>query len=496
MKSVTIFLIAVLILTGASCKKFLAAYSQNQTFLQSVDDLQEVLLGEGYPNSQFWHDQAFMDDDAEHNPVPRFNNIEPFYQFGMHFWQQVPEVKSDGTLSDIYGRYYSGFYKMIAALNSVLFNISQMKEGNASRQKLQQLSGEAHALRAYYYFLLVNTYGKPYRAATASTDYGVPLKIIPEIQSAPFPRSSVQQVYDQIISDLLEAEKELDGFNETSVVRVNQALAQTLLSRIYLYQENYEKAVIYADKVIAKQYRLRDMNNWVAGTPFVTRASPELIYTTRSGPYLAERMADISLGSLSQDTYRVSEDLLGIFSQKDLRWSFFFKKAGTGDFLARKSGEVQQIDISDLSAFRLPELYLNKAEALAILGRNEEAIAVLQELRKNRFKPADLTVIDLSGAPLVDFIRNERRRELCFEYHRWFDLRRYGVNSKYPFGKAIRHPSFVLDGMGGRSLEGYYELRPYAEEPSAYVLTVPVAEIDFGHGVISNEPRPIRPLIQ
>ncbi|ULT41616.1 RagB/SusD family nutrient uptake outer membrane protein [Niabella defluvii] len=60
--------------------------------------------------------------------------------------------------------------------------------------------------------------------------------------------------------------------------------------------------------------------------------------------------------------------------------------------MARKSG-----DLYDQVTIRLPEICLNKAEALAILGQSAEAIATLQELRKSRFKPEDLTRINMDG---------------------------------------------------------------------------------------------------
>ena len=46
----------------------------------------------------------------------------------------------------------------------------------------------------------------------------------------------------------------------------------------------------------------------------------------------------------------------------------------------------------------------------------------------------------------MEEIRLERRRELCFEGHRWFDLRRYAVCEKYPYSKQIRHAFNVYDG--------------------------------------------------
>ncbi len=129
MKTVaTIIIIAAFVFAGTSCKKFLAAYSQNQTFLQSADDLDEVLVGEGYfMNGPNWGDQAFLDDDAEHNPAIYLQDYT-FAQFGTHFWQQVPELQSDGTIYSSYAGDYLLFYKRIAALNTILFNIAEMKK--------------------------------------------------------------------------------------------------------------------------------------------------------------------------------------------------------------------------------------------------------------------------------------------------------------------------------------------------------------------------------
>ncbi|MGE9313055.1 RagB/SusD family nutrient uptake outer membrane protein [Niabella sp. CJ426] len=495
MKSIIKLITGILLLTAASCKKFLAEYSQNQTFIESASDLDELLVGMAYAPglTVSWAEQDLLDDDMEQNPPVK--TVSSYNLFGVHNWQRMPSIQDDGKFNSSYGESYGTLYKRIAALNTILYNVRLLLEKGGPEKQLQRIAGESHFLRAYFYLVLANTYGKPYRIATAGTDYSVPLKVTPDVELKYFSRATVQQVYDQVEADLLDAEKELEGMNSQSVIRANQAATQALLSRVYLYMEQYEKTQTYANKVLQKQYRLRDMNGMAAGSYFNIRLSSETIFTLPHGPAYENDplgIADImriNLSATSPNNYRVSEDLLNIYSNRDLRLQWFFIKTDQGDWLVRKSG-----DLYDWTTIRLPELYLNQAEALAAQGFNAEAIKVLQALRKNRFTTEDLTTVQLNGAGLVNFIREERRRELCFEQHRWFDLRRYGVNSKYPFGKTIRHRSFAYDN-DGRYIQGYYELKPYAQDEAAYVLPIPEAEVEFNKGEITNEPRPERPLI-
>lgn len=83
-----IFIFCILLLvSSSSCKKFLATYSQNKSFVESVDDLDEILVGEGYENYTNRSPEMLflMDDDASMGrPVGSFI---PFIHTGFHFWQ-------------------------------------------------------------------------------------------------------------------------------------------------------------------------------------------------------------------------------------------------------------------------------------------------------------------------------------------------------------------------------------------------------------------------
>jgi tetratricopeptide (TPR) repeat protein len=376
-----------------------------------------------------------------------------------------------------------------------------MRGSGEPEDTLTRVNGEAHFLRALYYFLLVNTYGKPYNKASANTDYGVPLKTDPAIEAGFFSRATVQQVYDQIINDLLQAEKDLEGYNKGSVVRANQAAVQALLGRIYLYTEEYEKAAAYADKVLARNYQIINLNNFNFANNFLQLSSPETIFNMGEDainylyPVFGPSLFTHDL-SAAVDTYRVSDDLLQSFETDDLRPSVFFDQGERpGQLYAKVRGFDLSGNVSEIFMMRLPEIYLNKAEALAVLGRNDEAINMLQELRRKRFA-ATPSPPPAGGQALVDFIREERRRELCFEGHRWFDLRRYAVNSKYPFSKSIRHNSYAYNSSLASYVQGYYELKPYSQDAAAYVVPLHPFEIQFNKETLTNEPRPSRPIIK
>ena len=274
-------LIVLLMLPAFSCKKFLQTQSQNNEFLTTAQDLDELLIGGGYTPSFHGNGQThmlfIMDDDVEENPVPVLqpgSSVETSYLSGYYNWQPNPYIYSDGTQEDNLVTIFSKVYKNISAVNTVIFNVPLMRQKGEPDEILTRVDGEAHFLRALYYFLLVNTYGKPYNKVSANTDYGVPLKTDPAIEAGFFSRATVQQVYDQMISDLLQAEKDLEGYNKGSVIRANQAAVQALLSRIYLFTEEYEKAAAYADKVLANNYQISNLNNFNFANNFLQLSSP------------------------------------------------------------------------------------------------------------------------------------------------------------------------------------------------------------------------------
>ncbi len=171
------------------------------------------------------------------------------------------------------------FYKNIGVLNSIIYMADEFRSKEEDIELLNRVEGEVRFLRAGYYFLLVNIYGMPYCKATASKDAGVPLKIAEHVEDKYFSRSSVESVYSLIIADLQRAAGCLKGITPSSTLRVGETAANALLSRVYLYMENYEACIAAANEAMGGAYSVMDLNNWTSGQNVVSWTSPETIFT-------------------------------------------------------------------------------------------------------------------------------------------------------------------------------------------------------------------------
>ena len=138
---------------------------------------------------------------------------------------------------------------------------------------------------------------------------------------------------------------------------------------------------------------------------------------------------------------------------------------------------------------RTAEAYLNLAEAAACLGGEytTDALNAYNTLRQHRIANYQAEA-GLNGEALVDSVRVERRRELCLEGHRWFDLRRYMVNDLYPYEKTLTNV-FVVYEYNNATYEYEIDLyRRYTLPPhdGAWTLPIPQEELDANYGMPNN----------
>ena len=510
MKRILYFFIGFVLCT--SCGDFLQEYSQDLVYARSCEDLDEILIGNGYmaqannSNSFNYTEKDFyypylhvMDDDVEEyiagmadvinivNPVSMLRNF--------YIWSKRPFSKVNGLVFRDYD--WKRLYQHIGYLNVIIAYVKEFAEDPEDIR--HRVSGEALFLRASYYFTLVNLYGNPYSKETAETDMGVPLNTTEYIEEKFFSRDPVATVYRQIVEDLKNAITNLSGIEQISIYRASEVAARALLSRVYLYMGEWQLAIDECDKIIESGCILRDLNSFKLNTSsksyFNEKSSPEILFTQGSS----------SMGLLAQDDflwttgYRVSDELVELYNKYvedgivDLRKSSFFKVASRDKsyYMALKVPMGADATVFDSYILRAAEIYLNKAEAQAMLDQ-PDAINTIRQLLDKRYADHKLPVIGhLTGLDLVKFIREERRRELCFEGHRWFDLRRYAVVSKYSETKSISHAIFTPPTGASFSSSSIYErsyiLDPYGED-HAWVLPIPEEEIVFNEGVMVDNP--------
>lgn len=468
-----------------SCEDFLEPSSTSEFVPKDASSLNELLLGEAYPRNDIDRMNVFlnlMDDDITAMPyqVPQdgidANRFLAAYTWQPDMFKMMEEAGYTGT--NMYKRYY----ELILGANAVIDYIDQV---NDEEQNINYVLAQAYALRGYLYFKLVNIFGQPVNSQPDAL--GVPLKLNSGVENTEnaLARRTVKEVYTQVVNDLKEAERLYETLSVDKQFakdyRTSLPMVQLMLSRVHLYQENWSDAASYAHKVMTNSnFKLLDLNAVETlteeGFPFYKTyhaysESSEVIWLYGSVSDMGSWVMSYAGTSNPKDNNRVmhsyfkaSDELMDSYEDTDLRKErYIIKKAvrderGIDVWTPMAMGKLsvnipEQTGVSlnnfykPISAsgvfgrsLRLSEAYLNYAEAKAMLFQKgsdangaTDAKNALDALRVKRFAASDFEALNISDAEeLVEFVREERRRELCFEDHRWYDLRRWGM-------KEIKH---------------------------------------------------------
>lgn len=495
------------------CGDFLEEQSKDLAYAANCSDLEELLIGGGYMKQLLANKTSaislkstemyfpwlhVMDDDMEEyiagapsgDAVIR-ERLKSFYR-----WEKDPSNLDYVYFDD---PTWTRLYKHIGVLNVVLHQVDQFTEDTEEARR--SVKGQSYFLRAGFYYLLVNFYGKPYDIS-ASTDPGVPLKLTPFVEDKNWTRSTVEAVYQQIVSDLKDAIDQLSGLPaSSSFYRANESAARMLLSRVYCYMGKWDLVPELCDRVLEKNYRLLDLVSKVVKDTtdgWVGPKSPEIIFS--QGTYSMKALTYDGFNAPNTvASFQMSSSLKESFVDGDRRKDFLVDTSTYNKENVVYPNKIKGSSrfpnnleyLSDVFLLRLPEAYLNKAEALAMTGKEGDARLLLRELMAKRFKPEVLPSVTESGKALIDLIRNERRREFCFEGQRWFDLRRYAVSPKYPDAQEIRHNTYEYISGGTKTQAGlhlgYYVLPAYPD--GGWVLPIPPFEIVQNEGKLVNNER-------
>lgn len=480
MNKIYTFLLGGCMLALQSCGDFLEEVSQDEFEPKTTEAFRELLNGEGYNFSSSVNPLTYMmDDDVESVSTSSWDDIQRIQQ-ELYTWQ--PDFYSfqdeEGTYTSSNKDVYKNLYELIMACNIVNEYIDGSQGTDADKAIVR---AEALSLRAFYYLQLVNLYAYPYndKDHDPSTALGVPLVLASEVFDEGEPRSTVKKVYDQIATDIEQA-CDLFGQDKTNrgVFRISYTAAHLLASRIYLYMENWDKVIEHATYALETASELADLNNYTIDNTYnptngvISRNFPETIflggYRAISGSY-----------GLMGTPFNVSSDLFNSYADNDLRIGTYLMEASSYlpyNYMLLKSSSEQEY------AWRTSELYLNRAEAYIELymdgdqAAGQKAVDDLNTLLSKRYR--DYEPLTLKPADeLLELYREERRKELCFEGFRWFDLRRYGM-------PQLEH---ILIDQNGNSTR--YILK---EKDPSYVLPLPDNAMEHNSNLIQNELSPRR----
>lgn len=251
------FTLAVLALSAfVSCDK-LDEVPDNRTEIDSAEKVR-LLLTSAYPGSTpavicELSGDNYIDDNVV---VPAtHNDAYSIFHEETYKWEDIKNysLDEDDTPYQVWEAYYGG----ISVCNHAIAAMKEMSNNPAADLELSASWGEAHVLRAYLHFVLVNVFAEAYKDDAASmAERGVPYVTEPETSvhvdySTSEYLHSVKETYDLIEKDLLEGLPLIS--NEAYKVpayHFNKNAANAFAARFYLYKRNYENVIKYANEAL------------------------------------------------------------------------------------------------------------------------------------------------------------------------------------------------------------------------------------------------------
>lgn len=457
MKNINRILLTVLALLLGACSDFLTENLQgtysNATFYKT--EAHALLAITGVYNAasfvstenHLWVFGDVASDDATKGGLAGD-------QSDIQFIDEFSYSRNNGSLEKIWKYYYEG----ISRANYLLYYSPgiDMNEDLKSR-----ILGEAKFLRAYFYFNLVNIFGE------------IPIKLNPPINPDEInkPKSPIANVYAQIEKDLTEAIAAI-GTKDKEIGRVTNGAAWGLLAKTFIYQQKWEAALAAIAAVDALGlYSLEAVykNNFIDSTQNNKESLFELQHLSDQLPKLGSHLNqyfsppkdngyyfNVPLQNFVNEFEKTTTNIpdprldytVGRAGQKWINGEDFDPAWSPTGYLQKKHSQPLKEEpiIGDASLnyvyLRYADILLMKAEALNEAGRSSEALVPLNAVRK-RARESYLFDKSLAGFGTVpvgllpdvqltnqqtvrDAIRHERRVELGFEFHRFFDLIRYG----------------------------------------------------------------------
>ena len=312
-------------------------------------------------------------------------------------------------------------FKAVGRANNVLDHIDLID--GLSETERQAIEGEVKFIRAMVHFNMVRFFGQAYGATADNSQLGIPIRITQSTELVN--RSSVQEVYNQIISDLQDASTLLPESND---IYANAWSAKAMLAKVYFQMNDFENAFLQADDVI-------ENSPYTFDTDFSARygygMSNEIIFGLISTQIDSDNSNSGYRGYFRPDPSNLgeaavypSDDIVNAFQvENDARFAAWFVEGSNGRTFCTK---FAYDSVYTNPVIHLTEIKLIRAESASETGRNDIGISDVNDIRLR----AGLSEVapGSASAAVIQRCRAERQKSLYFENDRLHELKRQAVH--------------------------------------------------------------------
>jgi hypothetical protein len=401
----------------------------------------------------------------------------------------ISAIQSDFALGPMYihqmnaynsqaGGMWGDGYAAINTANTVLQYLPNFQSQNPTTCNV--LKGECLFIRAAMHYEMVRMFAQPWGATSSNSQLGVPIRLTIGTTSAgqSTPRSTVAQVYAQVIADLKSADSLLNptSFPIGNPDWVSKYAAEAFLAKVYFSQNDFADANAYATKVINNaSFGLNDSVNTVyseLGNNDDKEIIFQIINTAKNDPAAGPlhgrfyilygyTVAEYAMSPAFAPTLQSSEAV------GDLRYKKLFHNSFGAYFCDKYNTQY-----TNVAVVRLAEMYLTRAECEAQTGDLSDASTDYNKIRLRAGLQADLT---MTQAGLINGIRGQRDIELSMEGDHYFEVKRR-VASYMVNGLPVGTPTtFNTPGAG-----------PIAWNSPTMIYPIPQQEVQENKSMVQN----------
>lgn len=467
---------------GVSSDTATAVLKDRQAAIDQRTNLYELLKN----RQEHWHlDYLLVGDSHTDNAYAGTTGaeVEPY------------ETNGIDASNSVLGRDWSRYLEDIAKANVLINGLDELKtKGLVSENEYHQWKAEGELFRSLIMFNLARLWGSfPIITKVAKT---ITAENVKDVYPTYFPpRSTAKECYQQIISDLTDAEQYAPDFNSADRTILSKVVAQAMLVKVYAEKpvQDYSKVIEYAEKVrgVAGMALEHDYStlwgydtdkkdcvkrntsegilevHWTTGNAnweswMYGRSLENYDYYFSWAKWITPSRDLIKDFESENDTTRLNQTLV----YYACKWSNYYPASKYPFMYKCRSGYNNQYKL------RLADIILLEAEAYAYKGDNTNSAALVNLIR-NRAKLPNLTADKTATKDaMIEAVLHERRLELALEGERWYDLCRNNKVEEY------------LNGLNNRDSGRLTQRKPY--DANSYLLPIPQSALDENSNLQQN----------